>query len=100
MAGGGPNLGAASQLDILERVLDKGIVIDAIASIGVLGINHIVDLDARVVVASIDTYVRYAQPLSCPPLHVQRKSRSIGRKTVRPKPLPQLRRDPHLGNEG
>jgi len=57
-----PNRSAVSHLDIVERILDRGIVIDAIASVAVLGINHIVDLDARVVVASIDVYMRYAQP--------------------------------------
>jgi hypothetical protein len=55
---------ATSQIDILERVLNRGIVIDAVASVGVLGIDHVVDIDARVVVASIDTYLQYARPRS------------------------------------
>ena len=51
---------AQSQIDVLERVLDKGIVIDAVAGISIFGIDHVVDIDARVVVASIDRYVQYA----------------------------------------
>ena len=61
--GSQPNLSPASTLDILERILDRGIVIDVVASVSVLGIHHIVDVDARVVVTSIDTYMRYAQPV-------------------------------------
>jgi hypothetical protein len=55
---------AISAIDVVDRVLDKGIVIDAMACVGVLGIDHIVDIDARVVVASIDTYLQYARPIS------------------------------------
>src|SRR5262249_44870481 len=53
-----------SAIDVIDRVLDKGIVIDAMACVNVLGLDHIVDIDARVVVASIETYVQYAKPLS------------------------------------
>jgi hypothetical protein len=59
-----PKPRAESRIDVLERVLDKGIVIDAMASVSVLGIAHVVDIDARIVVASIDTYVQYAELLS------------------------------------
>src|SRR5262245_7909227 len=53
-----------SAIDVVDRVLDKGIVIDAMACVNVLGLDHIVDIDARVVVASIETYVQYAEPIS------------------------------------
>jgi hypothetical protein len=56
--------GEGSLSDVVERVLEKGIVIDAMACVGLLGIDHVVDIDARVVVASIDTYLRYARPVS------------------------------------
>lgn len=45
-----------SVFDILERVLDKGIVIDAEVRVSLVGIE-ILRLDAWVVVASIDTYL-------------------------------------------
>jgi len=50
-------------LDVLDRVLDKGIVIDAWARMSVAGID-LVGVDMRVVVASIETYLRYADDLS------------------------------------
>ena len=50
---------AASLIDVLDRVLDKGIVIDAWVALSVIGIN-LVTIDARIVVASVETYVRNA----------------------------------------
>ena len=51
---------AASLIDVLDRVLDKGIVIDAWVALSVIGIN-LVTIDARIVVASVETYVRNAE---------------------------------------
>ena len=48
--------------EILERVLDKGIVIDASVRVAVAGID-LVTVDARVVVASLQTYLQYAGAL-------------------------------------
>lgn len=50
---------AASLIDVLDRVLDKGIVIDAWVTLSLVGIN-LVTIDARIVVASVETYVRNA----------------------------------------
>ena len=49
-------------IDVLDRVLDKGIVIDGWARMAVAGID-LVSLDTRLVVASIETYLRYADVL-------------------------------------
>jgi hypothetical protein len=46
-------------VDVLDRVLDKGIVIDAWVRISLVGID-LITVEARVVVASIDTYLAYA----------------------------------------
>ena len=46
-------------IDVLDRVLDKGVVIEAQVRVSVAGL-HLVDIDARVIVASIETYVRHA----------------------------------------
>jgi hypothetical protein len=46
----------ATVIDVLDRVLDRGIVIDAWLRVSVAGLA-LVDVDARVVVASISTYV-------------------------------------------
>ena len=53
----------ASLIDILDRVLDKGIVIDAWVALSVIGIN-LVTVDARIVVASVETYLRNAQSVA------------------------------------
>jgi hypothetical protein len=47
-------------IDVLDRVLDKGIVIDAWVRISLVGID-LITVEARIVVASIDTYLKYAE---------------------------------------
>jgi gas vesicle structural protein len=53
----------ASVAEVLDRVLDRGIVIDAWLRVSVAGIT-LLDVDARIVVASIDTYVRHAEAVA------------------------------------
>ena len=49
--------------DVLDRVLDKGIVIDAWIRVGLVDIDlHLVGIESRMVVASIDTYLKYHTP--------------------------------------
>ena len=55
--------GGSSLIDVLDRVLDKGIVIDAWVRVSLVGIE-LVTVEARVVVASIATYLGYADVLS------------------------------------
>jgi hypothetical protein len=52
--------GGTSLIDVLDRVLDKGIVIDAYVRVSLVGID-LVTVEARVVVASIDTYLKYSE---------------------------------------
>jgi gas vesicle structural protein len=52
--------GGSSLVDVLDRVLDKGIVVDAWVRISLVGID-LITVEARVVVASIDTYLKYAE---------------------------------------
>ena len=54
------NPGGSSLVDVLDRVLDKGIVVDAWVRISLVGID-LITVEARVVVASIDTYLKYAE---------------------------------------
>ena len=51
--------GGTSLIDVLDRILDKGIVVDAWVRISLVGID-LITVEARVVVASIDTYLKYA----------------------------------------
>ena len=46
--------------DVIDTILDKGLVIDAFVRVSLVGIE-IVTIDARIVVASVDTYLRFAQ---------------------------------------
>jgi gas vesicle structural protein len=50
---------ASSLIDVLDRVLDKGIVIDAWVRVSLVGID-LITVEARVIVASFETYFKYA----------------------------------------
>jgi gas vesicle structural protein len=52
-----------SLIDVLDRVLDKGIVIDAWVRVSLVGID-LITVEARVVVASIDTYLKYSEAVA------------------------------------
>jgi gas vesicle structural protein len=46
--------------DVIEVILDKGLVIDAYVRISLIGIE-LITIDARIVIASVDTYLRFAE---------------------------------------
>ncbi|MEU6678530.1 gas vesicle structural protein GvpA [Streptomyces sp. NPDC046853] len=52
--------GSSGLYDVLELVLDRGLVIDAFVRVSLVGIE-ILKIDVRVVVASVDTYLRFAE---------------------------------------
>ncbi|THA51404.1 gas vesicle structural protein GvpA [Streptomyces sp. A1136] len=56
-SGGG---GSSGLYDVLELILDRGLVIDAFVRVSLVGIE-ILKIDIRVVVASVDTYLRFAE---------------------------------------
>jgi gas vesicle structural protein len=49
--------------DVIDLILDKGLVIDAYVRIAVIGIE-LVTIDARIVIASVDTYLRFAEQVN------------------------------------
>ena len=51
---------SSSLAEVIDRILDKGIVIDAFVRVSVVGIE-ILTVEARVVIASVDTWLRYAE---------------------------------------
>lgn len=55
--GGG---GSSGLYDVLELILDRGLVIDAFVRVSLVGIE-ILKIDVRIVVASVDTYLRFAE---------------------------------------
>ncbi|MBO0655765.1 gas vesicle structural protein GvpA [Streptomyces triculaminicus] len=60
MEQGGGAGGTSGLYDVLELVLDRGLVIDAFVRVSLVGIE-ILKIDVRVVVASVDTYLRFAE---------------------------------------
>lgn len=57
------NPDVSSLAEVLDRILDKGIVVDTWARISLVGIE-ILTVEARVVVASVDTYLHYAEEMA------------------------------------
>ncbi|MFZ5967767.1 MAG: gas vesicle structural protein GvpA [Bacillota bacterium] len=51
---------ASSLAEVLDRILDKGIVIDAWARVSLVGIE-LLAIEARVVIASVETWLKYAE---------------------------------------
>ena len=72
-------VGGTSLIDVLDRVLDKGIVIDAWVRVSLVGID-LITVEARVVVASIDTYLKYSDAIGA--------AASAARPTIEPPPRP------------
>ena len=62
-SGGGGGGSSGDLADVIETILDKGLVIDAHVAIGVVGIR-LVTIDARIVVAGVDTYLRFAEAVN------------------------------------
>ena len=87
--------GGSSLIDVLDRVLDKGIVIDAWVRVSLVGID-LITVEARIVVASIDTYLKYSEavgqvsPVSRPAELGRQDLLSEGR-TVRAEPAKRTR---------
>ena len=55
-----PGGGSSSLADVVALILDKGLVIDVFVRVSLVGIE-ILTIDARIVVASVDTYLRFAE---------------------------------------
>ncbi|MFG3527241.1 gas vesicle structural protein GvpA [Streptomyces sp. NPDC047917] len=70
--GGG---GSANLYDILDLILDRGLVIDVFVRVSLVGIE-ILKIDARIVVASVDTYLRFAEACNRLDLEEGRKAPS------------------------
>jgi hypothetical protein len=60
MTQGGGGGRSGSLYDVIELILDRGLVIDAFVRVSLLGIE-VLSVEARVVIASVDTYLRFAE---------------------------------------
>ncbi|MFF7441807.1 gas vesicle structural protein GvpA [Streptomyces sp. NPDC008122] len=65
--------GTSSLYDVLELILDRGLVIDVFVRVSLVGIE-ILKIDARIVVASVDTYLRFAEACNRLDLEAGRKA--------------------------
>ena len=65
MQSGGASSGPSPSglADVIETILDKGLVIDAYVRVSLVGIE-VLTIDARVVIASVDTYLRFAEAVN------------------------------------
>ncbi|NUT47772.1 MAG: hypothetical protein HOV94_10760 [Saccharothrix sp.] len=61
--GGADRPSSGSLADVVDTILDKGLVIDAYANVSLVGVE-LLTIDARVAVASIDTYLRFAEAVN------------------------------------
>jgi gas vesicle structural protein len=59
---------SSSLADVVDQILDKGLVIDAFVRVSLVGIE-LITIDARVVVAGVDTYLRFAEATNRLDLH-------------------------------
>lgn len=55
-------IGSSSLVEVIDRILDKGIVVDAWVRVSLVGIE-ILALEARAIVASVETYLKYAEAI-------------------------------------
>src|SRR4051812_44842673 len=62
--------------DVLEILLDRGLVIDAFVRVSLVGIE-LLTVDLRVVIASVDTYLRFAEAVNRLDLQAVDQSKSI-----------------------
>lgn len=60
-------IGSSSLVEVIDRILDKGVVIDAWARVSLVGIE-ILAIEARVVVAGVETFLKYAEAIGLTPL--------------------------------
>ncbi len=54
------SMASSSLVEVVDRILDKGVVVDAWARISLVGIE-LLTVEARVVVASVETFLKYAE---------------------------------------
>lgn len=80
MSSGGASVNRAPRpsglADVLELVLDRGVVIDAYIRVSVIGIE-LLTIDARIVIASVDTYLRFAEAVNRLDLQPEQEPRGL-----------------------
>lgn len=55
-------IGSSSLVEVIDRILDEGVVVDAWVRVSLVGIE-LLAIEARIVVASVETYLKYAEAI-------------------------------------
>jgi hypothetical protein len=55
-------IASSSLVEVVDRILDKGVVIDVWARVSLVGIE-LLAIEARIVIASVETYLKYAEAI-------------------------------------
>jgi gas vesicle structural protein len=58
----GRGLASSTLVEVIDRILDKGLVVDFWVTVALIGIE-IVSIEGRVVLASVETYLKYAEAM-------------------------------------
>lgn len=56
------SMASSSLVEVVDRILDKGVVIDAWVRVSLVGIE-LLAIEARIVIASVETYLKYAEAI-------------------------------------
>ena len=72
---------SSSLAEVVDRILDKGIVIDAWAKVSLVGIE-LLSVEARVVIASVETYLKYAEAIGLTATAAARAYGLVGDRTA------------------
>lgn len=73
---------SSSLAEVIDRILDKGIVIDAYVRVSLVGIE-VLTVDARIVIASVDTWLRYADAVGLLRDDVEEEGMLLGQQNER-----------------
>jgi hypothetical protein len=56
------SIASSSIAEVIDRILDKGVVIDAFVRVALVGIE-LIAIEARIVIASVETWLKYAEAI-------------------------------------
>ena len=91
--------GSSGLADVIELILDKGLVIDVFVRVSLVGIE-LLTIDARIVVASVDTYLRFAEATNRLDLYAREGRQGPARSWCRASPRAAPRARPRASSRG
>ena len=70
------NLDTSSLAEVIDRILDKGIVIDLYVRVSLVGID-LIGIEARIVIASVETFLLYAEAVGLLPAEEEARAAAV-----------------------